>query len=130
MYDQTGSTEENPFSGFENEDFFSGFQGFGGGRGGRGRNPMGGGAGGFESIFEDLFGFQKEEQRSENMAEKIIIRAELDFNDAVNGTQKVKPIEFRLLLIRRKGPALPAKGANRSQGQTPRSAELAKELAI
>ena len=47
MYDQTGSTDGNQFSGFENEDIFNAFRGgFGGGRGG----PQGN-MGGFESVF-------------------------------------------------------------------------------
>lgn len=53
MYDQTGSSEENPFSGFENEDIFNHFRG--GFPGGRGQthnlHPED-----LESIFEDLFG--------------------------------------------------------------------------
>ena len=42
MYDQTGMTDENSYSGFENEDIFNAFKGgFGGNAGGMG----------FESIF-------------------------------------------------------------------------------
>lgn len=55
MYDETGSTEENPFDGFENEDIFNQFREAGfGSRNGR-RN--GGQKTGFEDIFEDLFNF-------------------------------------------------------------------------
>ena len=39
MYDQTGSAEENPYAGFENEDIFSQFRGGGGGRRGGNMNP-------------------------------------------------------------------------------------------
>jgi DnaJ-class molecular chaperone len=54
MYDQTGSTEDNPYSGFENEDIFNQFRGgFAGGRRGSHQNinPED-----FQSIFDDLFG--------------------------------------------------------------------------
>ena len=54
MYDQTGSTEDDPYSGFENEDIFNQFRAGFGGRGGRGGPNMS--AQDFESIFEDLFG--------------------------------------------------------------------------
>ena len=70
MYDQTGSTEENPFSGFENEDIFNAFRGFGGGGGGRRGQGRGGnmGGGGFESIFEDLFGGMGGQQRGQRQS--------------------------------------------------------------
>lgn len=48
MYDQTGSTDtNNPFSGFEQEDFF---RDFGGGHGGQGSYSS------FQDLFSDLFG--------------------------------------------------------------------------
>ena len=43
MYDQTGSTDGNQFSGFENEDIFNAFRGGFGGQNPRG--GMGGGSG-------------------------------------------------------------------------------------
>ena len=52
MYDQTGSTDDNPYAGFENEDIFNQFRGGFGGRGGHPNMSQQE----FESIFEDLFG--------------------------------------------------------------------------
>jgi len=51
MYDQTGSTEDNPYAGFENEDIFNAFRGgFGGGRRGNVNQDD------INSMFEDIFG--------------------------------------------------------------------------
>ena len=52
MYDQTGSTEDNPYAGFENQDIFSQFRG--GGFGGRGTGNMS--QEDLENIFAQMFG--------------------------------------------------------------------------
>ena len=94
MYDQTGSTEENPFAGneagFNQQDIFNAFRsGFGRGNHRQGESM------GFESMFQDLFGGMGRKQRgqqqsADEMSEDILIRYDIDFNESVNGATKVQ----------------------------------------
>ena len=64
------------------------------------------------------------------MPEKIIVRTEIAFDEAVNGTKKVIRISHRQLSIIKKEYARLAKVANQNQELNLKSAELAKELAL
>lgn len=91
VYDQTGSNQENPY-GFSQEDMFKNYYSNGGFDFNAGRNQN---MGGFESIFEDLFGeaFAGQGQRSrkkpQNQREDLTVKLDIDFKDAVIGTKKV-----------------------------------------
>lgn len=40
-------------------------------------------------MFEDIFGFDGHAENRDTMAERITVRADLEFNESVNGTKKV-----------------------------------------
>jgi molecular chaperone DnaJ len=99
-YDRTGSTEENPYAGFENEDIYSHFKGSGFPGGKRGQPNMQD----FESIFEDLFGGGmgggkrgrgRNSHSAPDMSEDIELKIDLEFAESVNGTSKVHTLKHR-----------------------------------
>lgn len=107
MYDQTGSTDPNPFAGFENQDIFGQF------KRGNGSGKRGSQAEDFSSIFEELFGGggQTKKNRGDmnDHSEDINLKVDLDFFDAVNGISKVLNSRFRRLRSSENAFALPAR---------------------
>jgi len=103
VYDQTGmSGDEQAQAGAQGGDPFGGFGGFGGGPGGQGNfwenfqggHPGQGGGGNFKDIFEgfeDFFNMGGQpggQQRQSVKGQDVVLNVEVDFMDAVNGTQK------------------------------------------
>lgn len=109
MYDQTGSTDSNPFEGFKqnpNAGFNQGFQGQSGQHfdpnmfkshfSGFNTNNRAG-MGGFQDLFGDIFN-QRSTQDGIN-AQTLMLALEISFNQAVNGVTKVKffsHLEYRI----------------------------------
>ncbi|CAM6001661.1 unnamed protein product [Sphagnum balticum] len=87
----------------------------------------------FESIFEDLFGGgfsndRKKKGSSDENAEDINIKMDIDFLEAVNGATKVQIWRIRPSKSIENAPAISAKDHAPNQAQNHRSATLAKGL--